>query len=129
MSINDSQFSIACTGDVCKGDEILFVEAVFGGTFRRPSHLGDRKIVAVITADHYGTGKYQHTVSLRVIDSEGYQPLAPDKRILRKARNVYRHGTKRKPRNEEVRNAELADKHERGDEARKKRDYRGSKYS
>lgn len=111
--------SIPCTGDVCAGDIIRFVEAVFCGSHRKPQFLGDREIIARVIADSYGAAKQQHTFSLEVIASSGCQALAAGIRTTRKGRNVYRNGTWRALWDDEAaRKAVLAEKHHRGDFAR-----------
>jgi hypothetical protein len=125
MAILDTDFSVPCTGDACTGDVILFAEAVFGGSFRKPKFLGARRVAARIVADSYGGGKQQHTFSLEILDSDGVQPLAAGARTTRKGRNVYRNGTWRRPwADEAARGRQLADKHARGDAARALRDER-----
>ena len=111
-------FNIDCTGDVAVGDEILFTEAVFGGSHRSPVKIGDRRIAALVERDSYGAGKQQHTFTLLVLAADGTDAPKKGSKIRRKGRNVYRNGTLRRPRDEAERNAALADKHERGDAAR-----------
>lgn len=123
MNIDD--FTINCTGDVCQGDIILFTEGVFGGSFRRPSHLGDRRITAKVIKDSYGVDKQQHTFSLEVISSDGDDPIATGTKTRRKGRNVYRNGTMRQVwADESQREVSLDEKHERGSMARAARDER-----
>ena len=95
--INSSDYPIDCTGDVCTGDTVLFAEAVFGGSHHKPRFLGHRRIAATITRDSYGAAKQQHTFSIRVLASDGYQALAPGTTTTRKSRNLYRNGTPAKP--------------------------------
>lgn len=110
---------VDCTGDACKGDTIRFTESVFAGSYRKPKFLGEREIVAEITACSYGQEKQQHTFSLHVIESSGTQPLKAGTKTRRKARNVYRNGTRRQPwADEGARTAALDDKHVRGNAAR-----------
>ena len=116
---------IDCTGDVCVGDVIKFSEGVFGGSRSRPRYLGKRTIYAEVIRDSYGA--HQHTFTLDVwdcvgIDAEDVLDKA-DRRgfILRKGRNVYRNGTKRLPRDNEQRQAQLDDKHRRGDAHRERK--------
>lgn len=125
--IDSAAFSIDCTGDACRDDVILFTEAVFGGSFRKPRFLGERRIAARIVNDSYGALKQQHTFSLEVIASDGEQPLEAGIRTTRKGRNVYRNGTRRQPwADEAARMSVIADKHNRGDRARAARAERKS---
>jgi hypothetical protein len=124
-NIDESLFSIPATGDSVTGDIILFTEAVFGGSHRSPKFLGDRRVVARIIKDSYGSAKQQHTFSLEIIASDGYQPLTAGAKTTRKGRNVYRNGTARLPwEDETARKIALDEKHGRGDAARSARDAR-----
>lgn len=124
-AINAAEFTIDATGDACVGDEILFSEAVFSGSYRNAKYLGDRRIAARIVKDSYGADKQQHTFSLVVIASDGVEPLAAGATTRRKGRNVYRNRTMRKRWADEVsRKAALDDKHARGSAARSARDAR-----
>lgn len=119
------EFEINCTGDVCVGDIIRFSEAVFAGSFRRPQHVGDRVLIARVTADSYGSNKQQHTFTLEILACEGAEPIAAGTRLRRKGRNVYRNGTLRRAWDDErERAAVLAEKHTRGDAARAARNTR-----
>lgn len=120
--IDETQYTMNCTGDACRGDIILFTEAVFGGSHRSPKYLGDRRIAARIVKDSYGADKQQHTFSLEIIDSDGQDALKPGTKTTRKGRNIYRNGTQRQPwANEDDRREVLDEKHARGDEAREER--------
>lgn len=127
--IDTSPYSIPATGDVCTGDEILFTEAVFGGSHRKPTFLGERRVAARIVKDSYGAAKQQHTFTLEIIASDGVQPLVAGTKTTRKGRNVYRNGTARKPwADEAARREALDEKHGRGDAARSARDSRKEEY-
>ena len=124
-AINAAEFTIDATGDACVGDEILFSEAVFSGSYRNAKYLGDRRIAARIVKDSYGADRQQHTFSLVVIASDGVEPLAGGATTRRKGRNVYRNRTMRKRWTDEAsRKAALDDKHARGSAARSARDAR-----
>ena len=113
------RFEIECTGDVVIGDTVLFEEAVFGGSHRKPKFLGMRVIKAEVLRESYGERKQQHTFSLRVIESTGYEPIEEGKEVRRKARNVYRSGTLRVRWEDESKRVEvLREKHGRGGAAR-----------
>ncbi len=118
-------FTIDCTGDVVAGDTILFVEAVFGGSYKKPKFAGHRRVIAKVLKDSYGAAKQQHTFTLDVIWSDGVQPLQIGKRTTRKGRNVYGTYTLRLPWDDESARAKAADeKHDRGKAARTLRDER-----
>ena len=95
--MNTDLFTINCTGDACEGDTILFTETVWGGNWKHPTKLGERTIAALIVKDSYGAAKQQHTFTLEVIDSEGYDALEIGSSVRRKGRTVYGNGTKRQP--------------------------------
>jgi hypothetical protein len=118
--MNESDFTINCTGDVVVGDTILFTEIVWGGSYNKnPINEGTRTIIAEIMKDSYGEKKQQHTFSIRVIDSWGYKPLKKELITRRKGRNVYRNGTKRLPwQCPKKRTLSLNEKHGRGGIAR-----------
>ena len=78
--INPSNYPTDCTGDACLGDTVLFTEAVFGGSHRKPRFLGRSRIAATVVRDSYGACKQQHTFSIQVIASDGFQPLTPGHR-------------------------------------------------
>lgn len=117
--INQTDYPVNCTGDVVTGDTILFSEAVFGGSFRKPKFLGQRRVVALVLRDSYGAGRQQHTFTIEVLASDGVDALAAGGRTTRKGRNVYRSGTWRQPwADEAARRQTAAEKHARGDAAR-----------
>ena len=120
-----TKFNIHATGDVVTGDTIEFTEGVFGGSFRNPKYIGERKIRAKVIKDSYGLEKQQHTFTLEVIKSSGEDAIVKGKKIRRKGRNVYRNGTMRIAwKDESQRKIALAEKHERGDCARSDRELR-----
>ena len=107
------------TGDVVAGDTIKFTEGVFGGAFRRPKYVGARTICARVLKESYGASTAQHTFTLSVISSTGFEPLQVGKQIRRKGRNVYRNGTLRELwKNEDDRDLVAEEKHTRGRIAR-----------
>ncbi len=116
---------VNATGDVVQGDTIRFKEAVFGGSFRRPHYLGERTITAYVAKDSYGDAKQQHTFTLDIVAVEGYDASSVLQRTTRKGRNVYRNGTERlRWKDEAQRDLIAAEKHQRGDLARRQRDER-----
>jgi len=119
------KYNINCTGDVVAGDAIVYEEAVFGGTWKKPKFRGNRKIWAEVTKDSYGQKKQQHTFTLKVLKSTGVDPIQKNSVIRRKGRNVYKNGTYRiKWLNEKEREISAKEKHSRGDKARKTREIR-----
>jgi hypothetical protein len=127
MNVTTDSFTLDCTGDVVVGDTILFTEAVWAaykpqGRFRRkskPQPLGERTIIAEVVNDSYGAAKQQHTFTLLVLESEGYEPLQPQTKTTRKGRNIYRNGVKRLHwEDEATRRMACDEKHVRGNNAR-----------
>lgn len=113
------------TSSVVAGDIIRFTEGVFGGSYRKPRFLGERTITAEVLRESYGADKQQHTFTLRIIESEGEQPMRADAQIRRKGRNIYRNGVYRLIWDDENKRREVADeKHARGDAARAAREER-----
>ena len=113
---------IDCTGDVCVGDTITFTEAVFKGGFSKPKFKGTRVNTCKVLKDSYGAAKQQHTFTIEVIVSSGCDALAAGTKTTRKGRNIYRNGCYREPwADEKQRKEVLAEKHQRGDEAREAR--------
>jgi len=120
-----ASYWIPAHGDVVTGDTIRFTESVFGGSYRKPRYLGLRAIRAEVIRDSYGAAKQQHTFTLRVIRSTGFDALETGKTIRRKARNIYRGEPDRlRWIDEAERDIVAAEKHERGDVARTVRDER-----
>ena len=123
--ITTTDFTMNCTGDVVTGDEILFTEAVFGGSYRKPKFLGERRVAARVVNDSYGVDRQQHTFTLEILASDGYSPLAAGAKTTRKGRNVYRNGTTRRLwADEAARETARNEKHRRGDFARAAREIR-----
>ena len=125
MNIDAKAFTIDCTGDAVTGDTVLFEEMVWGGSYRRPTPIGKRRIAARIVKDSYGAAKQQHTFTLEIIASDGTCALTPGTKTTRKGRNVYRNGTRRMVWDDEAAREIAADeKHHRGDFARAIREQR-----
>ena len=115
-------FNIDSTGDVVVGDIIEFTEKVWGGSFKNPYELGKRIIIAKVIKDSYGKKKQQHTFTIEIIKSSGYNSLEEGIKTTRKGRNIYRFGTKRLLwKNENNREDVASEKHKRGQSARQKR--------
>ena len=118
-------YTIDCTGDVVVGDRVRFDEAVFGGSHRRPRFRGLRTVEAEIIGDSYGEQMQQHTFSIFVLASSGFDALRPSERIRRKGRNVYRRGVWRAAWADEDARLKVAEgKHARGEFARAAREIR-----
>ncbi|XP_039127637.1 zinc finger CCCH domain-containing protein 62 [Dioscorea cayenensis subsp. rotundata] len=117
-----SSFVIDCTGDVCKGDVVLFRQKIyskFDKVTRGAKVIGKRIVAGRIVKESYGSAKQQHTFTVEVLWSEGKQALAPLFPLLVKGRNLYRLKTFRQPWNDEAERAKVLDeKHKRGAAAR-----------
>jgi len=109
-------YTTKCTGDVCKGDQVAFVQRHWERkAINRYGKLanvvvGYSIVSGVVEKESYGAEKQQHTFSIRCDDKE---------LLLIKGRNLYAIGVWRKPwANEEQRHAALEEKHQRGGYAR-----------
>ena len=112
----EAVYSDDITGDACIGDEVIFLRAIFGGSFRNPKFLRHEIVEGKIVNDSYGSQRGQHTFTLLTANGE---------KTLIKGRNLYRNGLFAKPRNEEERSEALSEKHERGmDNKENRRDAR-----
>ncbi|KAG8474744.1 hypothetical protein CXB51_031708 [Gossypium anomalum] len=93
-----SSFFINCTGDVCKGDVVLFTQKVykkFNKMTRRGKLLGKRTIAGRVVKESYGKAKQQHTFTVEVLWSKGSKKLPPLFPLLVKGRNLYKLKTYR----------------------------------
>lgn len=120
-----SSFVINCTGDVCKGDVVLFTQKVYGSfdkVTRNGKLLGHRTVAGRVVKESYGAAKQQHTFTVEVLWSKGIKKLPPLLPLLVKGRNLYRLKSYRQPwKNEAARRKVLAEKHRRGTVARMER--------
>ena len=101
----EADYPVDITGDACVGDEVVFLRAVFGGSKRNPKFLRNDVVLGKIVNDSYGSQRGQHTFTLLTAEGE---------KTLIKGRNLYRNGLFAKPRNAEVRQKALSEKHARG---------------
>ncbi|XP_021825074.1 zinc finger CCCH domain-containing protein 62 [Prunus avium] len=128
-----SSFVVNCTGDVCKGDVVLFTQKVyekFDKVRRYGRILGKRTVAGRIAKESYGAAKQQHTFTVEVLWSRGIKKLCPLFPLLVKGRNLYRLRTFRQRwSNEAERSKVLAEKHRRGEVARRVRAMKKSKKS
>lgn len=117
-----STFVINCTGDVCKGDVVMFTQKVyerFNKVTRHGRRLGKRTIAGKVVSESYGAARQQHTFTVEVLWSKGMNRLPPLFPLLVKGRNLYRLRTFRQHwSNESQRLEVLAEKHKRGTAAR-----------
>lgn len=117
-----SSFIINCTGDVCRGDVVLFTQRVFEKFDKVRRHgrlLGKRTVAGRVIKESYGAAKQQHTFTVEVLWSKGIKKLHPLFPLLVKGRNLYKLKTFRQRwNNEGERHKILAEKHSRGTAAR-----------
>ncbi|KAK9038778.1 hypothetical protein V6N11_023632 [Hibiscus sabdariffa] len=116
-----SSFFIDCTGDVCKGDVVLFTQKVYKkfDNMSRRRLLGKRTIAGRVVKESYGKAKQQHTFTVEVLWSEGTKKLPLLFPLLVKGRNLYKLRTYRQRWCDEAeRRNVLAEKHKRGKAAR-----------
>ncbi|CAL0331813.1 unnamed protein product [Lupinus luteus] len=118
----ESSFIINCTGDVCKGDIVLFRQKVYEKFDKMTRHgrtLGNRTIAGRVVKESYGAAKQQHTFTVEVLWSSGVKKLPPLFPLLVKGRNLYRQKTYRQRwKNEADRAIVLSEKHRKGAAAR-----------
>ncbi|KAK3222609.1 hypothetical protein Dsin_009634 [Dipteronia sinensis] len=126
-----SSFVINCTGDVCQDDVVLFTQKVyekFDKVTRHGRVLGKRTVAGRVVHESYGAAKQQHTFTIEVLWSKGFNKLPPLVPLLVKGRNLYRLRTFRQLWNNEAERVKvLAEKHKRGSAARAVRAMRKTK--
>ncbi|GFP96938.1 zinc finger CCCH domain-containing protein 62, partial [Phtheirospermum japonicum] len=125
-----SSFVINCTGDVCKGDVVLFNQKVYQSLNKRTSNksICRRTVAGRIVKESYGAAKQQHTFTVEVLWSKGAKRLDPLSPLLVKGRNLYKMKTYRQHwKNEKERLEVLDEKHKRGAAARTIRAMRKTK--
>ncbi|XP_022971662.1 zinc finger CCCH domain-containing protein 62 isoform X1 [Cucurbita maxima] len=117
-----SSFVVNCTGDVCRGDTVLFTQKVyakFDKVTRRGGLIGKRTVAGRVVKESYGASKQQHTFTVEVLWSRGVRKLPPLYPLLVKGRNLYKLRTFRRLWNDEAERIQvLAEKHKRGAAAR-----------
>jgi hypothetical protein len=109
-------FTMDAQGDAVVGDVVQFERAKFSGSYRNAKFVGMESITGTITRESYGADRQQHTFTI----------LQEDGSTLRiKGRNLYKESLMRKPwADESAREKVAAEKHARGNEARRLRDTR-----
>lgn len=98
----DTEGRIKTTGDIAAGDNISFYEAVWPSTLKRerpttPVPAGYCVIAAEVVRETHGPDKDQRTLTLRVLESSGRDPIKPGTLIWRKGRSIYCNGCWRQP--------------------------------
>ncbi|KAK4346514.1 hypothetical protein RND71_032853 [Anisodus tanguticus] len=83
-----SSFTINCTGDVCKGDVVLFKQKVFDKMTRGGEPLGKRTIAGRIVKESYGAAKQQHTFTRWKDEEERLEVLAEKHKRGEAARSI-----------------------------------------
>ncbi|XP_022971663.1 zinc finger CCCH domain-containing protein 62 isoform X2 [Cucurbita maxima] len=94
-----SSFVVNCTGDVCRGDTVLFTQKVyakFDKVTRRGGLIGKRTVAGRVVKESYGASKQQHTFTVEVLWSRGVRKLPPLYPLLVKGRNLYKLRTFRR---------------------------------
>ncbi|KGN62051.1 hypothetical protein Csa_006128 [Cucumis sativus] len=117
-----SSFVVNCTGDVCRGDTVLFTQKVYAKFDKVTRHgglIGKRTVAGRVVKESYGASKQQHTFTVEVLWSRGVRKLRPLYPLLVKGRNLYKLRTFRLLWNDEAERVQaLAEKHRRGVAAR-----------
>jgi hypothetical protein len=122
ISINDFLQNINITEkkDTTVDDIILFTEPVFKGSYPNSKYSGERRILAKVLKENYGKLKGQHTFSLVVLDSDGYEPIPVGTKIRRLGRNVYKNEFYMLPL---AQNEQRDEKHQRKEKAMQQKYY------
>lgn len=109
--------------DVVTGDIVEFQQDVFGGSFKRPTYLGQRTVHGEVIKDSYGAEKQQHTFTIRPINVEGINAdeILKKQSFRIKGRNLYKNGVMRELVDEKARDLVADEKHVRGSAAREQR--------
>ena len=112
--------------DLVVGDDITFRESVYKYSpySRKSKFLGERLVAAIILRESYGDKKQQHTFTLEVTGSLGYEAIPEGTIIRRKGRNLYDYLIYWQPAIDSERAKRAEDKHIRGTNARKNREIR-----
>tara|TARA_R100000963_G_C4608807_1_gene79907 strand:+ start:253 stop:738 length:486 start_codon:yes stop_codon:yes gene_type:complete len=76
--------------DITKGTQLEINENVFHG-YPNSRLVGKRKIVGTVVTDSYGSKRGQHTFTIEVEKSEGFEAPEVGKKIRRKGRNLYKN--------------------------------------
>jgi len=89
----DTSGRVETRGDIVAGDEILFYEAVWNKRSKKHLHastmpVGYRVIAAEVVWESWGPEKANHSLTLRVRESSGRDPIHPGKVIWRKNMQV-----------------------------------------
>ncbi|KAL4012988.1 hypothetical protein IC575_025139 [Cucumis melo] len=117
-----SSFVVNCTGDVCRGDTVLFTQKVYAKFDKVTRHgglIGKRTVAGRVVKESYGASKQQHTFTVEVLWIRGVRKLPPLYPLLVKGRNLYKLRTFRRLWNDEAERVQvLAEKHRRGAAAR-----------
>ena len=109
-------FTMDAQGDAVVGDVVQFARAKFSGSYPNAKFVGMETVTGTITKESYGADRQQHTFTI----------LREDGSTLRiKGRNLYKESLMRKSwADESAREKVAAEKHARGNEARRLRDTR-----
>lgn len=83
---------VSCRGAVVRGDQVRFVEPVIRGWEGHHAASGHRTVIADVLGDNFGKLCRRHTYTLRVIRSEGDEPLRSGQTILRRIQDFSRAG-------------------------------------
>ncbi|XP_050935331.1 zinc finger CCCH domain-containing protein 62-like isoform X4 [Cucumis melo] len=86
-----SSFVVNCTGDVCRGDTVLFTQKVYAKFDKVTRHgglIGKRTVAGRVVKESYGASKQQHTFTLWNDEAERVQVLAEKHRRGAAARDL-----------------------------------------
>ena len=122
IGCDSAEFTEPCAGAVVFGDVLLFSEKVLGGTFDRPVLVGTRVVMGQVVGVSAGPDRPSRHIAIEVFSSHGAEPLEPGVVVRRKASEVSRWSTRRRPwDNEAQRQRLLAEAEDTLPQARKAR--------
>lgn len=105
--IKSAPYKIACTYDMCAGDEILFTEPIYAGKYPALVYRGRRRVTAQVIGETFGRKTGSKSVSLAIIASDGLDPLEAGHRVSRRVHKLLKSRAWRKMWEDENKRADL----------------------
>lgn len=107
--------------NLLKGQIIEWTEKVFLGHGKDAIFCGERTNTGRIIKESYGDKRGQHTFTILILESKGYQTLLAGKNVCRKGRNVYRTAKLIKDVDQKIKTELAIEKSKRAVEAKKRK--------
>lgn len=105
--IKSAPFKLACTYDMCVGDEILFTEPIYAGKYPALVYRGRRRVTARVIGETFGRKTGSKSVSLTITASDGLDPLPSGRRVSRRVHKLLKARAWRKAWKDEDKRANL----------------------